>query len=77
MIEHPFINDANDKTTEELLEIINGLNKKLMMANKMNNPAMFNQLLMAINTYRSALQIKQQEQYASNSGEITGQIDIQ
>ena len=77
MIEHPFVTDANDKTTEELLDIIGGLSKKLMTASRMYNPALFNQLQMAINTYKSVLTTKQQEQWNKTSGDMTGHIDIQ
>jgi len=78
MMDHPFINDAQEKSVEELLEIIGGLNKKLMIANRMHNPALFNQLLMSINTYRSVLQQKQQEEWNKGTGDnSTGHIDIQ
>lgn len=77
MIEHPFINDAGDKSIEELIEIISGLNKKLMTASRMQNPALFNQLQMAIGTYKAALNQKQQENWNKNSGNTSGHIDIQ
>ena len=77
VIEHPFVTDANDKTAEELLDIIGGLSKKLMTASRMNNPTLFNQLQMAINTYKAALTTKQQEQWNKTSGDMTGHIDIQ
>ena len=77
MVEHPFINDADEKTIDELLDIIGGLYKKLSIANRMNNPALFNQLHMAISTYRLALQTKQQEQSAQSADTESGFIDIQ
>jgi hypothetical protein len=77
MIEHPFVNDANEKTVEELLEIIATLYKKLSIANRMNNPALFNQLHMAINTYRATLQEKQRADSDKSTDSDSGFIDIQ
>ena len=77
MMEHPFVNDAQDKSIDELLDIISGLNKKLMMAARLNNPALMGQLQMAITTYRDAYVKKQAEQWNKESGNISGHIDIQ
>jgi hypothetical protein len=77
MMEHPFVNDADDKTEEELLDIISGLNKKLVMAGRMNNPHLIGQLTMAVNTYRDAYRRKMSEKWDKESGNSSGHIDIQ
>jgi hypothetical protein len=77
MIEHPFINDADDKTEEELLDIISGLNKKLVMAGRMNNQQLIGQLTMAVNTYRDSYRRKQSAKWDNDSANLSGHIDIQ
>jgi hypothetical protein len=76
MLTHPLIGDLSSKTTEELEETINRLNKNLAFVGRMQNQAMFNQLLMTINTYREEYRRRQDEIWNKKSGDLGGKIDI-
>jgi hypothetical protein len=76
MLTHPLIGDLSSKTTEELEEIINRLNKNLAFVGRTNNQQMFNQLLMTINTYREEYRRRQDEIWNKKSGDLNGKIDI-
>jgi len=76
MLTHPLIGDLSSKTTEELEETIARLNKNLTFAGRMNNQAMFNQLIMTINTYREEYRRRQDEIWNKKSGDLSGKIDI-
>lgn len=53
--EHPFINDVNDLSVEQLLEKIDELNKKLRLVYQTSNPNVYviNQMMMALETYQT------------------------
>lgn len=51
-MEHPFINNLNGKTLEELQSTISDLNNKLTFAYRTSNAPLINQLHMAIESYR-------------------------
>lgn len=78
-MEHPFINNLNDLTTDQLLEKINELNRKLMISIKSGNPHLSQQVQMAIDSYRSKYDEKVKEQWNARSGsnkDYGGKIDI-
>ena len=52
-MEHPLVNSLDDLTTEQLLEKINELNRKLGIAYRMGNGHLCNQLRMAIESYQT------------------------
>lgn len=52
-MEHPFINNLQDLSLEELQEKISDLTKKLNFAYRMQNSSMINQLNMAIESYKA------------------------
>jgi hypothetical protein len=53
-MEHPFINNLNDKNIEELQNKISELTSKLTFAYRTNNGPLINQLNMAIESYKTA-----------------------
>jgi hypothetical protein len=73
---HPMIGDISDKTTDELVEILSNLNKKLSFASRTNNYGMFNQLQMAINTYRIEMSKRDSEMFDDQPDDLLGTIDI-
>jgi len=52
-MQHPFITDLSDKSLEDLQNTISSLTNKLTFAYRMGNGALINQLLMAIDSYKS------------------------
>jgi hypothetical protein len=76
MITHPMIGDLSSKTLEELQEIINNLNNKVAFMSRMHNQAMMNQLIMALNSYRSEYSKRQEEMWNKKSEQLKGKIDI-
>jgi len=77
-MEHPFINDLDGLTLEQLGSKITELNKKLGIAMRSGNPYLCDQIRMALNSYVSKQQQKMQELYRPKDGEDTfeGKIDI-
>lgn len=59
---HPLIGDLSGKTTDELLQTINGLYKKMRFANKMGNGAMIQQMRSVIDTYQEEYQKRVREE---------------
>lgn len=55
-MEHPLIGNINDLSEAELLEKINELSKKYMIAQRSGNNQLTNQILMALDSYRNKLQ---------------------
>lgn len=53
-MEHPFINNLNDKNIEELQNKISELTSKLTFAYRTNNGPLISQLNMAIESYKNA-----------------------
>ena len=66
-MEHPLISGVTEKTTEELIDIVASLNKKLSYASRTSNFGMSNQIMMALNSYRSELQKRQQEEWNAHN----------
>lgn len=60
-MEHPFINNLENKSLEELQTIISDLSSKLTFAYRTGNSALINQINMAIESYRSAYNKKMNE----------------
>lgn len=60
-MQHPFINDLSDKSLEELQNVITGLNNKLTFAYRTQNGPLINQLLMALDSYRTEYNKKMDE----------------
>lgn len=52
-MEHPFINNLQDLSLEELQEKIGDLTKKLNFAYRMQNSAMIHQINMALESYKA------------------------
>ena len=52
-MEHPLIGNLDDLTTDQLLEKVNELNRKLGVAYRMGNGHLCNQLRMAIESYQT------------------------
>jgi ABC-type lipoprotein export system ATPase subunit len=61
-MEHPLIGSLDEYTSEQLLEKISELNRKLGIAHNMGNAHLCNQLRMAIESH----QIKYQEKIRGN-----------
>jgi len=59
-MEHPLIGDIRDLSMEELQNRINDLNKKYLWAQR-NNAHLAHQIVMALESYRTCFQQKQQE----------------
>jgi hypothetical protein len=76
MITHPMIGDLSSKTLEELQETINNLNNKVAFMSRMHNQTMMNQLIMALNSYRSEYSKRQEEMWNKKSEQLKGKIDI-
>lgn len=74
---HPMIGDLSSKSLEELQTAIDGLNKKLTFVSRSNNFGMINQLMMALNSYRSEFAKRQEEIWSKKSDKLVGKIDIQ
>jgi len=72
---HPFINDLSNLTLDELQNKTVELTKKLSFASRMQNRALINQLLMALDSYKEAYQKKLDETVKKQN--LAGQINIQ
>lgn len=79
-MEHPLITNADTLSIDELQSRINDLSRKLSMAHRMQNASLRYQIQMAIETYQTQLQKKQQELLSKNSkdsgSDYTDRIDI-
>ena len=73
---HPMIGDISDKSTDELIEILSKLNKSLSFASRTSNYGMFNQIQMAINTYRIEMSKREAEMFDAEPDDLLGKIDI-
>lgn len=74
-MEHPFINDLSDKTTDELQETITSLNGKLTFAYRTGNHALVNQLQMVIESYRNQYYKKMDELFSKQK--VSGHIKVE
>lgn len=75
-MQHPLIGDVSDKTTEELVDIISKLNRNLSFASRTSNYGMYNQLQMALNTYKTELDKRDKEILDDHEEDLIGKIDI-
>ncbi len=73
-MEHPFINNLDDKTLEELQDTIGDLLKKQTFAYRTGNGPLISQLTMAIASYRAAYTKKMDELIKKQN--INAQISI-
>ena len=76
MLTHPFITDLSGKSTDELSETINTLNKNLQFAFRRGNQQMVNQITMALNSYRGEYNKRQQELWDKKAKDYDKKIDI-
>lgn len=60
-MEHPFINNLDNLSLEELQEKISDLTKKVSFAYRTHNGPLINQINMAIESYRNAYNKKMDE----------------
>jgi hypothetical protein len=72
-MEHPLIGSLEDFTTEQLLEKVTELNRKLSIAYRMGNNDLCNQIRMAIESYQAKYQEKIRNNPDNNLGSV---IDI-
>ena len=72
-MEHPLISNISELKEEELLNTINDLTKKYMIAQRTGNGHLCQQIAMALETYRNKLSEKQKE---SNKGDFDDKIDV-
>ena len=77
-MEHPFINNIDDLTLEQLGSKISELHKKLGIAMRSGNPYLCDQIRMALNSYTTKQQEKTAELYKpkGNEGSFDSKIDI-
>jgi len=52
-MEHPFIKGLEEKTLEELQEVISGLTSKLTFAHRTQNGPLIHQIQMAMESYKN------------------------
>lgn len=60
-MEHPFINNLQDKSLEDLQTTISSLSSKLTFAYRTGNGPLISQINMALESYRGAYQKKMDE----------------
>lgn len=60
-MKHPFINDLSDKSLEDLQSTVASLSTKLSFAYRTGNSSMIQQLLMALDSYKSEYNKKMDE----------------
>ena len=73
-MKHPFINDLSDKSLEDLQSTITDLMSKLTFAYRTQNAPLVQQLLMAIESYKSEYNKKMDELIAKQN--LKTKIDI-
>ncbi len=73
-MEHPFINNLDDKSLEDLQNSISELNKKLTFAYRIGNQPLIHQLTMALDSYRTAYNKKMDDLIKKQSLNI--KIDV-
>lgn len=74
-MEHPFINNIEHLSLEELQNKLSELNNKITFAYRTNNGALIHQLNMAIDSYRNAYSKKMDELISKNN--VGTQIKIE
>lgn len=60
--EHPFIEDIDEKSVEQLLDQLNKIDRNINFAMRNGNRSLVNQLLMAKNSYQTVYSRKMAEQ---------------
>ena len=77
-MEHPFINNLDDQTLEQLGTKISELHKKLGIAMRSGNPYLCDQIRMALTSYTTKQQEKTAELYKPKGDEdaFDSKIDI-
>jgi hypothetical protein len=77
-MEHPFINDLDGLTLEQLGSKISELNKKLAIAIRSGNPYLCDQIRMALTSYTTKQQEKTAELYKKQGSQdnFDSKIDI-
>ena len=77
-MEHPFINNIDDLTLEQLGSKISELNKKLGIAMRSGNPYLCDQIRMALTSYTTKQQEKTAELYKKQGSQdnFDSKIDI-
>lgn len=78
-MEHPFINDLESLTLEQLTSKISELHKKLAIAHRSGNGYLCDQIRMALDSYQNKHQQKLSEMFKSKKGDepdFTDKIDI-
>lgn len=74
-MEHPFVNNLEEKTLEELQETVSSLTKKLTFAYRTQNGALIHQLHMALESYKNQHRKKMDEVFAKQK--LGTKINIQ
>ena len=78
-MEHPLITDADSLTMEQLQTKVTDLTKKLRWAHRSGNAFLTHQVRMALETYQTKLQQRQQEEWeksSRNNPDFGNKIDI-
>jgi len=73
-MEHPFINDLDDKSIDDLQTAISSLTTKLNFAYRTGNGPLISQINMALESYRKAYQKKMDELIKKQN--LLGQVKI-
>jgi ribosomal protein L29 len=73
-MQHPFINDLSDKSTDEIAKTISDLQGKLTFALRMQNGTMTQQLRMVIESYNVEYTKRLDAMYAKRN--VQDQINI-
>lgn len=76
MMQHPFVGDLASKTSDDLMETINKLNKQMQYMFKIGRPEMVNQIQMVLASYRTEYYRRQQEMWDKKSQNLDKNIDI-
>lgn len=75
-MEHPLIGALDDLTMDQLESKINELNSKLMIAYRTGNGYLCDQIRMALESYKSKLFEKRDEQYKKATEKFDDKINI-
>ena len=79
-MEHPFINDLDSLTVEELSSKISELQKKMSIAHRTGNGHLCGQIQMALESYQTKYQQKLEKQFAPKGDgagfDLDSKIDI-
>lgn len=76
MVQHPFIGDLASKSSDDLMDTINRLNKQMQYMFRINRPEMVSQIQMALVSYRTEYQRRQQEMWDKKAQNLDKNIDI-